>query len=248
LSSDPARSERISDHDNPIAYFTFPPPSADLSLTLTDSPDPALAGAIITYTIDVANNGPDNVANVGVADTIPLDASFVSCNATGGGVCGGIGNIRTVTFASLNIGETKSITLTALVNGSLANNTILRNAAAVASFTRDPELSNNAALTTTTVRRSERITPALQCVVRLSGGAFTARFGYNNPNPVPITIPIGGDNRFTPSPQDRGQPSTFLPGQQSNVFSVTQSGGSLVWILNGRTVTASRNHPTQCPQ
>ena len=33
-------------------------PAADLSLTKTDSPDPVLAGELLTYTLTVHNAGP----------------------------------------------------------------------------------------------------------------------------------------------------------------------------------------------
>ena len=35
-------------------------PAADLSLTKTDSPDPVLAGELLTYTLTVHNAGPSS--------------------------------------------------------------------------------------------------------------------------------------------------------------------------------------------
>jgi predicted extracellular nuclease len=61
FGSDATRSERVSDHDMPVAYFNFPPPSADLSVTLADSPDPVLTNATLTYTLTLNNAGPDRV-------------------------------------------------------------------------------------------------------------------------------------------------------------------------------------------
>src|SRR4051794_28000323 len=44
---------------------------ADLSLTKTDSPDPVTVGGTLTYTIGVANAGPDDASAVKVVDTLP---------------------------------------------------------------------------------------------------------------------------------------------------------------------------------
>jgi uncharacterized repeat protein (TIGR01451 family) len=152
LSMDGARSERLSDHDMPVAYFTFPPPSANLSINIADSPDPVMARETLTYTITVTNNGPDIAKDVIVLNSLPLGTNFVSCSATGGGVCGGLAILRTVTFQSLGIGVTETITITALVNGS----TTLRDLAVVGSVTRDPDLSDNLAIEMTTVDRRSR--------------------------------------------------------------------------------------------
>jgi uncharacterized repeat protein (TIGR01451 family) len=73
-----------------------------------------------------------------------------------------------------------------------------------------------------------------------------AYFGYNNPNSIPVTIPVGTNNRFSPSPQDRGQPTVFQPGRHVDVFTVTFTGSNLVWTLNGRTSTASANLAVRC--
>ncbi|MCI0392278.1 MAG: lamin tail domain-containing protein [Acidobacteria bacterium] len=156
FSIDGTRPERVSDHDMPVAYFTFPPPLADLAITILDSPDPVLNGETLTYTITVTNNGPDRAANAAVLDVLPVGTRFVSCNATGGGVCGGFGILRTVTFQSLGIGATQTITLKSLVSNFLPDEAILRNVAAVGSTIRDPNPANNLAITTTTVNRRPR--------------------------------------------------------------------------------------------
>jgi hypothetical protein len=77
------------------------------------------------------------------------------------------------------------------------------------------------------------VLPILQCVANNRNGTFTAVFGYLNQNNVPISIPIGSANKFTPAPQDRGQPSTFQPGQANNAFAVIFKGNRLTWKLKG---------------
>jgi xylan 1,4-beta-xylosidase len=88
------------------------------------------------------------------------------------------------------------------------------------------------------------VRPVLECVANNGDGSYTAFFGYRNDNLIPVSIPVGSRNKFTPSPEDRSQPTTFLPGRQRRVFSVPFDGNNLVWTLDKRTSTAS-NNPTQ---
>jgi CSLREA domain-containing protein len=88
-----------------------------------------------------------------------------------------------------------------------------------------------------------RVSPVLECVVDRGPSAsprYLARFGYSNPNSFTVNIPVGSDNRFTPTPQDRGQPTSYAPGRQRAVFEVGFDNQALVWRLDGRTSTASR--------
>jgi uncharacterized repeat protein (TIGR01451 family) len=121
-----------------------------LSVTKADSPDPVTAGDNLTYTVTVTNNGPDPATSVTVTDNLPPETTFVSCSSTGGGVCGGSGNNRTVTFTSLASGQSETITLVASVNCSVVDGTVISNTATVSSFTPDPDTTNNSATTTTT--------------------------------------------------------------------------------------------------
>jgi uncharacterized repeat protein (TIGR01451 family) len=133
-----------------IFFAVEPPFSSDLSITKTDSPDPVTVGNNLTYTVTVTNNGPDTAIPVTLTDDLPASTTFVSCSSTGGGVCGGSANNRTVTFASLTAGESETITFVAAVNCSVVDGTVISNTATVSSSTPDPDLSNNSATTTTT--------------------------------------------------------------------------------------------------
>jgi uncharacterized repeat protein (TIGR01451 family) len=56
-------------------------PDGDLSIAKTDAPDPVAAGDQLTYTLTVANDGPDEVANVRVTDQLPEGVTYVSDDA-----------------------------------------------------------------------------------------------------------------------------------------------------------------------
>lgn len=95
---------------------------------------------------------------------------------------------------------------------------------------------------------TEKISVVLECVDQIStdeGTFWRSYWGYDSKHDVEVTIPVGGDNKFTGSPlgQDSGQPAVFKPGRQRFVFSVDFTGQNLVWTLESdkrRTGTAGR--------
>jgi uncharacterized repeat protein (TIGR01451 family) len=125
--------------------------TADLAISKTAAPNPAPSGSNLTYTITITNKGLDPAEPVTVADILPEATTFISCNATGGGVCSGAENDRAVTFASLAPGASAAITLVVNVKCSVANGAIINNTATISSAIFDPEQSNNTATTATTV-------------------------------------------------------------------------------------------------
>jgi hypothetical protein len=106
---------------------------------------------------------------------------------------------------------------------------------------------------TATITPTLPVRPILECVLSSDDGTYTAFFGYKNENAITVTIPIGPENRFSPDPQDRGQPTAFGPGRTpywpDAAFGVLFDGSDLVWTLNGRTSTASSaSSPCSTPQ
>ena len=116
----------------------------DVTITKTAAPNPVLTGSNFAYTLTVTNIGGAPAANVVVTDNLPGATVFVSCSATGGGVCGGAGNSRTVTFASLAAGASAQITLNARLNCPVADGARIRNTATV-SAAADANPNNNSA-------------------------------------------------------------------------------------------------------
>jgi uncharacterized protein (TIGR03437 family) len=161
--------------------------SADLSITKSDSPDPVTTGTDVTYTIVVTNNGAANAQSVVVTDNLPGSVSFVSCSANNGGVCGGSGNNRTITFSSLSSGSTATIALVCTASGA-AGSTIT-NAATVSSSTSDANASNDSASSTTTVQAP---VPALSIsdVTLNEGNSGTTTFSFTVSLSAPA--PAGG--------------------------------------------------------
>ena len=116
---------------------------ADLSITKTDSPDPLTLPGNLTYTLTVANAGPDAAAAVSVSDTLPAGVSFVSATPSAGS-CSGTATI-TCTLGSLPSGASATVTI---VVTPTAANPALSNTATVTSTTFDPVSANSAGATT----------------------------------------------------------------------------------------------------
>src|SRR5438132_7971920 len=144
------RQPRCMRGQTAAAYFVFNG-ATDLAITKSDSPDPVIGGTDVTYSINVTNGGPSNATSVVVTDNLPPEVSFISCTSTGGGTCGGSGNNRTVSFASLAPGASASITIVANVNAATADGATISNTASVSSNTPDTNPGNNSSTATTSV-------------------------------------------------------------------------------------------------
>ncbi len=72
-------------------------------------------------------------------------------------------------------------------------------------------------------------------------GSFNLLFGYMNRNwEERPDIPVGDDNKFSPGPADRGQPTHFLPRRNRFVFSVRVPADfgerELIWTVRANGV------------
>jgi len=120
----------------------------DLQITASASAAELAPGEDVTYTLTVRNNGPNSAANITVADNLPATVTFVSCAASQGGTCVGgnaSGNNRTITFPSLAVNATATVTLVARVNSGVADQTVINNTAQVSATNSDTNAQNNSA-------------------------------------------------------------------------------------------------------
>jgi uncharacterized repeat protein (TIGR01451 family) len=123
--------------------------TADLSVTKTDSPDPAKSGAPLTYTIVVRNNGPLTATGVSVVDKLPKGAGFSSVTTTSG-TCAAKPSKSQVTCSLGSLASGASVTIVVRVKptnpGTITNSVTVSSTAPP-----DPNLANNTATATTTV-------------------------------------------------------------------------------------------------
>jgi uncharacterized repeat protein (TIGR01451 family) len=118
---------------------------ADPAVSIVASPATVVTGATVTLTITVSNSRPVQADNVVLTDTLPAGLTFVSCAASGGGVCGGSGNNRTVTFPVLAGQSSETVTLVAAVDCAIPDGTSVGNSVSLTSATPDFDPGNNAA-------------------------------------------------------------------------------------------------------
>jgi uncharacterized repeat protein (TIGR01451 family) len=192
-----------------------PTPAADLSLTMTDSPDPASMGSNVIYTLTVSNAGP--LTATAVALTVRLDSLFSIVSITPSqGTCGAPDAVNTFTcnLGSIATGSTARVTAVATMpqaTGSLLSD------AFVSGNEFDPNNTNNSASQVTTVATNPTPSPVLsslilnptsviggqtsQATLTLSGpapagGAVVTLSSSNGAASVPasVTIPAGASS------------------------------------------------------
>lgn len=229
-------------------FFSAIDPVADLAITKTASPGTVVTGSSVTYTITVRNNGPTDASSVTVTDNLPGTTSFTGCSVSGGsgGVCGGVGNNRTISFASLPANATATITLTANVDCSVADGAIIGNAASVGSATPDPDATNNTTSPSTIMASNPA--PVLSCPANVTV--------FNDPGQCFATINPGiataTDN--CPGVTVAGVRSDGLPlaspypvGGTTIIWTATDSGGRTSSCAQTITVIDNEKPRINCP-
>jgi predicted extracellular nuclease len=122
-------AQRVSDHDVPIAYFSFAPVSADLSISASSLPSYSGQGGV-EYMVAITNHGPDIVSDAVVKNLLsPSGFSF---------------------FNPLSPGTTVTISFTLFTNLPLG--TVVNNTVTVSSGVIDPDLSNNSVDVTSVIQ------------------------------------------------------------------------------------------------
>ncbi len=149
-TTDPVTGNESGSADTTVAA----PLHADISVLKVDAPDPVAAGANLTYTIDVSNEGPDDALSVTLDDPLPLGTTFVSLSSPGGWICTapavGSGGTVSCSMATFPIG-TATFTLVVLVDAATPNGTVLSNTATIAATTIDLQPGDHGATADTTV-------------------------------------------------------------------------------------------------
>ena len=120
---------------------------SDLAITNTGAPNPVAAGANITYTQVVTNNGPSDATSVSFVEAVPANTTLVSVTPPAGWNCSITGNTGTFTCSTSDLAAAavSSFAVVVKVNTGTANGTVITDAASVSSAIADPNASNNTA-------------------------------------------------------------------------------------------------------
>ncbi len=164
--------------------------SSDLSVSTAASSDPIQAGQSLTYTVRIANSGPDTAAGVVLTDDIPKGTVFVSASSSQGSCSHSSGTV-TCDIGTMN--NAAAVTVVIVINAPATTGTIT-NSAIVTSASIDPAGANSTATTNTTVVSSSiQLNSAAYSVIEGSGlltvnvtrtgaaiGAASARYATAN--------------------------------------------------------------------
>lgn len=118
--------------------------TADLSVTKSDSSDPVAAGAQLTYSLTVANDGPNPSDATVLTDTLPSEVAYVSDDAG----CTDAGGVVTCELGALATGDSTTVAIVAEVDAAVVHHnggpTTITNSASVANDAGpDPDPANN---------------------------------------------------------------------------------------------------------
>ena len=127
-------------------------PEADLSVALDATPDPVASGGGLTYTVEVANAGPDPASDVEAGLLLPEGTTFVDATATAG-TCADPepAHPRSVVCQLGDLDESGGATVTVTAHVTAPTGTTLSALALVRSPTLDSDASDNAPTLTTDV-------------------------------------------------------------------------------------------------
>jgi uncharacterized repeat protein (TIGR01451 family) len=121
-------------------------PEADLSLALSDAPDPVAQGGALTYTILIANHGPATSPGMTVVETLPAQVTFAS-SVPGAPTCTHSAGTLSCSLGSLAASASASVTVNVNVSPSAALS--LSSTAIVSGGAPDPFAANNSDTETT---------------------------------------------------------------------------------------------------
>ncbi len=224
-------------------------PVADLEIGKSDSPDPVVAGELLTYDLTVLNNGPSTAVNVVIEDIVPAGVSIESVSTTSGGTCnagvpGDSTQPTTCTFDSLSSGSMGDMQISARVLPDTLG--ILHNDAEVSSDTFDDNNANNLASTDTQVESVADLevvkTDSPDPVAAGAPLAYTIDVVNNGPSTalaVMLTDTLPAEVIFDNASASNGGPCNFVVPDVVDCDLGTMDPGEMVTVFINVTVDPS---------
>lgn len=130
----------------PDVYLKEIARDADMAVSISDSPDPVLVGAPLTYTIDARNEGPASATVVTMVDTLPSGVTYLSAEADQGSCTAAQG---TVTCDLGGLANDESVQVVIIVRPDEPGKTV--NSVMVDAWEPDPAPANDDATSRTRV-------------------------------------------------------------------------------------------------
>ncbi|MEZ5469747.1 MAG: hypothetical protein R3F18_19075 [Lysobacterales bacterium] len=222
--------------------------STDLTITLTDTPDPVTAGTQLSYAAVVRNDGPSVATGVSLTMAVPAGTSFSSGSVSGGGSCAG-SPIQCSFAGSMAPGSSRNVILLLNVAPSVIAGTAINASATVASSSQDPVTANNTATTSTNVIASADLlltlsasTAEVTLNVPVTFTASSLNQGPSDAQDVSITLTLSPDFRYSSLVAASATCSTPQVGN-SGAISCSWSGATAPGSSRTLQVVAYSNVP-----
>ncbi len=180
--------------------------NADLSLTLTDSPDPVNAGSSLNYVATATNNGPGDAQDVSISLPLPAVSTFVSVTPSAGGNCtapavGTTGTVDCTWAGATANAATRTATVVVGVPSSATGS--LSATGTVTTTSTDPNPANDSATADTAIAVSAdlsiTLTDSPDPVTAGTNLVYTATVtnaGPSDATGVTVTMPLPANTTF----------------------------------------------------
>jgi hypothetical protein len=155
------------------------PPSADVQITISASPNIAVTATDFGYVLSIVNRGPNAAPGVIITIPMPQNTFFRALFSPPGWACAtppvGINTTIACTNQSLAVGGPNLIVLTLTVGCALPDGAILSNETTIGSAPGDPnpffdpDPNNNVSAVSVTISNPTRITPTSRSVTSTGG-------------------------------------------------------------------------------
>jgi uncharacterized repeat protein (TIGR01451 family) len=230
----------------PSSALVGPVTRADFRVTKSD-PEAAPPGSDVSYSLDVANGGPDS-ADATLTDALPGDMTFVSLARDSGPTFScttpavGSGGTVSCSIAAMDSGAESTFTLVAHIPSGESSGTTYTNQASVSTSASDPTSENDESSVATTVGDADLSATKSAPPEGYAGGTLTYALGIANAGPdaagtATLTDALPSHTTFVSLTQDTGPTfgtSTPAAGQGGTVTASTASlasGASATFTL-----------------
>jgi uncharacterized repeat protein (TIGR01451 family) len=190
--------------------------SADLAVSVADSPDPVKNGGDLAYTITVQNTGPDSATNATLSVPIPTGATFLQMTQLPGWTCTtpavGQGGTVSCTIASLPVGSA-TFAVVVRLGSDFQVSSALQTTLTISAATQDPVTTNNSATASTTIAPDP-----VACATRPRVNITVDRSGTAR-----LVVAINSTNSAT------------VPNNRLNQLNLTIPGNARVDVVGGQS-------------
>ena len=216
--------------------------SADLTVSKTGSAT-VIAGANITYSVTLTNNGPTDAATVSLSDPIPANTTFVSAAPTSGPASGpaftcitpAVGGTGSIVCSAPSLVSGGTVVFTFVVKtSSSANGTVISNTASATSATPDPLPANNSATFGTSAGAVADVAIVKTAPATGTAGgnlSYTVTLTNNGPSDaagVSLSDVLPASTTFVSSTQTSGPAFTCTTPAPGATGTIACNGGPLV--------------------